>query len=431
MEQATPNDTASEARVPTLEAQPQRYQAALDTISEGVAFFDRDHRLILGNRPYAEIYRLAPDQLPPGTSLRQMVELRSAAGTCPMAVDDYVAFMMSVNSKREDRDWSVTLNDGRVIRVRYRPMADGGWMSTHEDVTDARERRLLIEERVSMQSLIDMVPDNLWIKDTESRFVIANRATAFRMGHPTPRELIGKSDLELCPWETAQKYLADEREVIETGRPMIDSEEYILGVDSEKLWIATTKVPFRNERGEVAGVIGVSRDITRRRLADALREGQFGILELIAAGVPAQSVLEELVHLLESQSSGSVALIMLLADDADQPRTEAAIRREITGRRAELFEGPLRQAICDSDLVIVPDIGADRSWVDHWAFFSAHNLRACWATPISSRSGSPLGALAIFARSAREPNEAELKLMHVGGHLAALAIEREGAKVSA
>ena len=73
------------------------------------------------------------------------------------------------------------------------------------------------------------------------------------MGHASTQELIGKSDLELCPWETAQKYLADEREVIATGRPMIDSEEYVLEPDGEKLWIATTKVPVRNERGEVAG----------------------------------------------------------------------------------------------------------------------------------------------------------------------------------
>ena len=78
---------------------------------------------------------------------------------------------------------------------------------------------------------------------------------------------------------------------------MIDSEEYMLAPDGGKLWIATTKVPLRNERGEVIGVIGVSRDVTRRRLADAMREGQAGILEMIVSGAPLESVLEELVHL--------------------------------------------------------------------------------------------------------------------------------------
>jgi len=91
----------------------------------------------------------------------------------------------------------------------------------------------------------------------------------------------------------------------------------------------------------------------------------------------------------------------------------------------------LRQAICDGELVVVSEIGADQSRLDHWAFFSAHGLRACWATPISSRSGRPLGALAISFHSAREPNEVELKLMHVGGQLAALAIEHESGQAAA
>ena len=106
-------------------------------------------------------------------------------------------------------------------------MDDGGWLSVHEDVTETPERRLPIAEGGSLQSLIDAVPDNLWVKDLQSRFVIANAATARRLGYAAPRDLIGKSDVELCSRETAQKYLADERDIIETGRSMIDSEEYV------------------------------------------------------------------------------------------------------------------------------------------------------------------------------------------------------------
>jgi len=417
-----------EMRVAALEAQAERYQAALDASSQGVAFFDREQRLILANRRYAEIFRLSPDRLPPGATLREIIELRFAAGTCPMAVDDYVAYIATITEKREDRDWSVSLSDGRTIRARIRPTPDGGWVATHEDITDSREKRLLIEERISLQSLIDAAPDNLWVKDAESRFVIANRATALRMGHASTQELIGKSDLELCPWETAQKYLADEREVIETGRPMIDSEEYVLEPDGEKLWIATTKVPVRNERGEVAGIIGVSRDVTRRRLTDALREGETEILQLIAAGAPVGSVLEELVHLVESQSTGIVASIMPLAGDAERWREAVTSLHPIAERRADLLAGPLLEAVRQGEFVIVPEIAADQLWVDHWAFFSALQLRSCWATPICLRGGEPVGVLAIFARAAREPSEGELKLMQFAAQLAAIAAEREAAR---
>ena len=382
----------------------------------------------MGNRRYAEIYRLTPDKVPPMTTLREIAERRAAVGACPMAVDDYLVYVGSINSKREDRDWSIRLDDGRAISVHYRPMADGGWISIHEDVTDLREKRLLIEERVSLQSLIDVVPDNLWAKDVESRFVVANRATALRLGRASPQELIGKSDLELCPWETAQKYLADEREVIETGRPMIDSEEYILVPDGGKIWIATTKAPLRNERGEVVGIIGVSRDITQRRLADALREGQAEILQMIVGGAPAESVLEELVHLSNSQSSGIVVAILPL-DDKGQKLP--AVRDVAAGNRnpkRSTSRRPLGETICRSELVIVSDLASDPAWAEQRERIGALGLRASWSTPLVSQGGEPLGVLAVFARAAREPSEAEIKFAHVAAQLAAIAIERNSAK---
>jgi len=425
MSQGQDETAALAARIAALEAQLQRYQTAFDAISQGVCFFDSEQRIIVGNRPYAEMYHLSADQIPPGATLRDIVERRAAAGASPMAVDDYLSYVASINDKREDRDWTLRLGDGRTIHVHYRPMPDGGWISTHEDVTDLQQKRLLVEERVSLQSLIDVVPDNLWVKDLDSRFVIANRATALRLGRASPQELIGKSDLELCPWETAQKYLADEREVIDSGRPMIDSEEYMLAPDGVKLWIATTKAPLRNEGGEVVGVIGVSRDVTRRRLADALREGQAGILEMIVGGAPLESVLEELAHLVESQSSGTIVSLMPLDDARLGPRRSVSSLQGIEEARGELLAGPLSEAIRSRDLVVAADVGSNPSWSRLHTFVAAHGLRACWAAPILAHAGEPLGVLAVFGLAEREPSDAEIKLAHVAAQLAALAIERD------
>jgi PAS domain S-box-containing protein len=264
----------------------------------------------------------------------------------------------------------------------------------------------------------------------ESRFVVANRATALRMGHASPQELIGKSDLELCPWETAQKYLADEREVIESGRPMIDSEEYVLAPDGAKVWIATTKAPLRNERGEVVGIIGVSRDVTRRRLADALREGQAEILQMIVGGASAEIVLEELVHLVESQSNGTVVAIVPLADKGRKLRRSVTSLAEIEVQSGQLLAGPLGETVRRGDLVIVPDIASDPAWAEQRERIGALGLRACWSTPIMSQGGEPLGVLAVFAHSAREPKEAEIKLAQVAAQLAAIAIGRSSAKAT-
>ena len=78
-------------------------------------------------------------------------------------------------------------------------MPGGGCVVTHEDITELRAARAAANERLSLQALIDRLPDNLWVKDINSRFVIANQATADRIGVAEPAELIGKTDFELLP----------------------------------------------------------------------------------------------------------------------------------------------------------------------------------------------------------------------------------------
>ena len=94
---------------------------------------------------------------------------------------------------------------------------------------NCRASARIADERLSLQALIDRLPDNLWVKDVKSRFVISNQATAARMGFVGPADLIGKTDLELLPPEIAQKFFADEQEIVRTGKPMIDMEEYVFG----------------------------------------------------------------------------------------------------------------------------------------------------------------------------------------------------------
>jgi PAS domain S-box-containing protein len=304
-------------------------------------------------------------------------------------------------------------------------------VSTHEDVTELRERRLLIEERLSLQRLIDSVPDNLWVKDAERCFVVANLATAQRMGYATPQELVGKSDLELCPWETAQKYLADEDGVLTTGRPMIDRVEYVLGPDGGKLWISTTKAPLRDEKGEIFGIIGVSRDVSAHRRVAALREGEAAILEMIATGAPVESVLDSLVHLIESQSSGIFASVLLISDDGLAVRHGAApsLPAEYVKCVDALPVGPdvgcSGSAAYWRDLVVAADIASDPRWDNYRDLAAKLGFRSCWSAPIVSKGGDVLGVFAIYSTRAHEPTEDELRLTHTATRMAGIAIEHQ------
>ena len=199
------------ATIAALEGQTLRFETAIENISQGICFFDADERLILSNRRYAEIYRIAPEQLQPGVTLSEIVERRVAAGTSAMAADTYLAMARSINSGKASRLWTTKLVDGRTIQIRHQPMPDGSWVATHEDITELLANRQIVDERISLQALIDWVPDYLWVKDTQSRFVVVNRALATDSGRDKTSDMIGLTDFDLHAPELARKFRRSSR----------------------------------------------------------------------------------------------------------------------------------------------------------------------------------------------------------------------------
>jgi diguanylate cyclase (GGDEF)-like protein/PAS domain S-box-containing protein len=411
-----------------LQAQAQQYQVAFDAVAQGICFFDREDRVILSNRRFAEIYRLAPEQIRPNMTLREIVELRIAAGTWATAADDYLSFCVSNHFSKEAIVWMSELRDGRLIQMRRQPIPGGGCVVTHEDITELKAARAAANERLSLQALIDRLPDNLWVKDVNSRFVIANQVTADRIGVAGPADLIGKTDFELLPMDLAQKFYADEQQIIRTGQPMVDMEEIAWGL---KQSISTTKVPLRNDRNEIFAVAGISRDITERKLAYALRDGQAQILEMIATSAPLDQVLERLVYLVESQFKGIVGSVLLL--DETDGRLRFGVAPSLPGSYGKAIDGLCvgpEAASCGTaayrrKAVVVADIMADPLWEDYRGLVAEHGLRSCWSTPILSHQGAVLGTLAIYAKDVREPSSAETALIDVASRIAGIAIERK------
>ncbi|MCZ4289680.1 putative bifunctional diguanylate cyclase/phosphodiesterase [Hoeflea alexandrii] len=123
-------------------------------------------------------------------------------------------------------------------------------------------------ERVLFRAMIDQVPDYLFVKDTASRFVIANRAVAADLGRK-PDELIGLTDFSFHPSKHAHKFYADEQELMRTGEALIDIEDLIIDPDGKEKWFATSKVPLRDDQNRIIGLVGVCRDITDRKHAEA------------------------------------------------------------------------------------------------------------------------------------------------------------------
>ena len=112
------------AEIAQLQTSLLQHQAALGASAQGICVFDAEERLVLSNRRYAEIYRLAPEQIRPGMALREIVELRVAAGTyAAAAANEYLSFCTANSVGKQELIWSAELQDGRSIQMRTSPIS--------------------------------------------------------------------------------------------------------------------------------------------------------------------------------------------------------------------------------------------------------------------------------------------------------------------
>ena len=129
-------------------------------------------------------------------------------------------------------------------------------------------------ESIILRSLVEYMPQRVYAKDLEGRFVFANQAVARGMGVESPYELIGRTDFDFYPAADAEQYRREELEIMRSGRPLVDHEEDVYySLNGSTAYLLTTKVPLRDERGQVVGIMGINQDITRRKEGEkALRE---------------------------------------------------------------------------------------------------------------------------------------------------------------
>ncbi len=125
-----------------------------------------------------------------------------------------------------------------------------------------RAQEALSEERKILRALIDNVPDYMYVKDTDCRFLVANMAVARQMGARGPEELLGKTDFDFYPRDLATTFFEDEQKVIRTGQAEINREESGMDPQGNLSHVLTTQVPLRGKNGQVIGLVGIGHDIT-------------------------------------------------------------------------------------------------------------------------------------------------------------------------
>jgi len=144
-----------------------------------------------------------------------------------------------------------------------------------------------------LNSLLKHIPENIYFKDKESKFVIISSAFADYLGFKSAKEIIGKTDFDIFDEEHARPAFEDEQKIMKIGEPMKKEEKEVYPDGSEK-WVETTKVPRYDEKGNIVGTFGISRDVTEKKLWEKQREEKLEAQreELIELSTPVIDVWE-------------------------------------------------------------------------------------------------------------------------------------------
>jgi PAS domain S-box-containing protein len=162
------------------------------------------------------------------------------------------------------------------------PLIEG----TMIEITERKKlEEALASEQTLLHTLMEYLPDSIYFKDLESRFIRASRACARKLGCDDSASIIGKSDFDFFAAEHAGEAFADEQEMIRTGKGMIGKEEMETWTDGRVAWASTTKMPMRDAQGRICGTFGVSRDITSIKNDQARIEHLMGQNEMLLNAV--------------------------------------------------------------------------------------------------------------------------------------------------
>lgn len=185
------------------------------------------------------------------------------------------------------------------------PMLDSnGKLTGYRGVDTDITKRIMAEEAVNqerrmLRTLIDNLPDPIYVQDIECRKVIANKADVENIGANSEADVLGKTDLELFSEKIGERGYLDDKRVILTGKPIYDLEEEFIDKNGKIRWLQTTKIPLQDKDGKITGLVGIGHDITERKRVQAELEQSYMFSKSLLDTIPfGMDIVDEVGNIL-------------------------------------------------------------------------------------------------------------------------------------
>jgi len=430
-----------------------RLRAALDALrARGVADMGRyldEHpgflaeaaRLITVidvNEATLELYEVA-DRLQLLGPLDRTLDLEDPVTRASLRDD---ILLIAEGGTRAERESKATTPSGRKLDIAIRlsvPSPDDPYPHMLVNVLDITRRKHAEEELHRsgqlLQMVLDHVPQRIFWKNRDLRYLGCNRLFAEDAGLPDPASVVGRDDYDLSWRENADLYRADDLAVIQTGNPKVNYEEPQTREDGSLQWLRTSKVPLREPDGQVFGILGAYEDITEHRQSEeALRQSEQHYRELFAAaqrqakelellnrvhstlsrGLELPEVFRNVVEGIASTFGYTHVSIYLLKGDTLEFQYEVGYQNVLT--RIPISRGVNGKVARTGLPVLLEDVSTDPDFIA-----AVEGVRSELCIPLFDQ-GRVVGTLNVESTGGMQLGEADLRFMRVLGEQIGMAM---------
>ena len=257
----------------------------IKSINECVSITDTNDNILYVNDAFLATYRYAEHEI-----LGKNISILRSTNNAPELVGEIYQTARNegwrgemLNRAKDGREFPISLSTSIVRDDNGKAVALVGVAS---DISERkRVEEALTYERNLLRALMDNIPDHIYFKDKESRFLRVSNSQASIFGIDDPSQAVGKTDFDFFSEEHARSAFEAEQKIVKSGIAMVDLEEKESWPDGRQTWVSTTKVPLRNMQGEIIGTFGISRNITERKHAEEERQRLVTALDQTAEAI--------------------------------------------------------------------------------------------------------------------------------------------------
>ncbi len=251
-----------------LGLQKQQLDTALNNMTQGLVLYDASARIILCNQRYIDMYGLSTDIVKPGCHFRDLIQHRQDTGSYDGDVDEFCSAIM--RNVAQGKVTHMTMESaGRSYLIVNKPLAQGGWVATIEDIT---ERRNLEQERdrnyAFLRQIIDHIPTQITVKDVrDRRYLLVNRVAETHFGLASDA-IVGKTAPDIFARPVADAVTARDELALQSPDGLSVDEMPWTGTTMGTRLMNSTRIAIRDQAGEARYLVNVVDDVTERRRAD-------------------------------------------------------------------------------------------------------------------------------------------------------------------